>query len=440
MSNDVTMRQKPEARATASVNRSFAHVLGLEVSVAIIIGTAYALTVGRHLQIGLDATWYMLVAGSLASGDGYSNPVQLYAHGIKTPTANFPPGYPLFLAGLHDIGINTPTGFQIAGAFCGGATVLMTGLLGRSLSGRDSVGLVAGGLAAVSPALVATDGSIMSETIAVPLTAAVLLASIWASRSSSLWRWAAVGALAGGLSLVRSEDVMTAVVLVPFVILLNSSVPLRRRLARGATAVVAAGLIVSPWVVRNSETFKPAVLLSTNDGKTFAGANCGPTYQGPLIGYWDDACLGHDQLANSNEGKYDEVLRAEGADYVRSHLIRVPLVVGVRILRAWGLFNPLQQARLEASQTRSVGFQQISWAGSLLLLVLAIPGLARSRTNRIALVLVGGPVVLATVVVALTFGNPRYVLQTIPSLCVGAAFTLVALVDRWSSARLEPRA
>ena len=193
---------------------------------------------------------------------------------------------------------------------------------------------------------------------------------------------------------------------------------------------MVVGAVLAPWVVRNYETFTPHVFLSSNDGKTLAGANCPTTYHGALIGYWDYSCVGHDALANSDEGEYDKVTRAEGTAYLRSHAGRVPLVVGARVLRAWGLFDPWQQARLDVLQTRSIGWQQLAWPPSVLVLVAAIPGIVRLRKDRLALVLVAGPVVIATVVVATTFGNPRYVVAATPSLCVGVAVTALAVADR----------
>ena len=157
----------------------FGPVLGLLVVVAVGARVAYTLTIGQHLKLGLDATGYILLAAGLASGHGYANPAFVFS-GFNKATANFVPGYPLFLAGLLKLGITTRTGFQLAGALCGGLTALLTGFFARRISGRASVGLVAAGLVAVSPVLIASDGSVMSETIAVPLTVGLLLAAAWA--------------------------------------------------------------------------------------------------------------------------------------------------------------------------------------------------------------------------------------------------------------------
>jgi 4-amino-4-deoxy-L-arabinose transferase-like glycosyltransferase len=408
----------------------FGSILAAEVALAVASRVAYALTVGRHLKLGLDSTAYILLGGSLASGQGYSNPALLFTTVAHKATANFVPGYPVFLLGLLKLGITTTTGFRLAGAVCGGVTVLLTGYFGSRITGRPVIGLIAAGLVAVSPALIAADGSVMSETIAVPLTVGVLLTAEWAAQSTSLVRWALVGAVAGALVLVRSEDVLIVVVLVPVAVAVAPKVGLGRRALQAGAAVLVAVAVLAPWVIRNHQTFTPTVLLSSNGGKTLAGANCPTTYQGPLLGYWDYTCIGYDQLAVSDEARYNQVTHAEGMAYLDAHLGRVPVVVAARVLRAWGLFEPLQQAQLDAVQSRSVGWQQLAWPASLLVLLAALPGFVLLRKNRLALVLVAGPVVVSTFVVAISFGNPRYVVAATPALCVAVGVTAMAVVDR----------
>lgn len=63
--------------------------------------------------------------------------------------------------------------------------------------------------------------------------------------------------------------------------------------------------MVSPWLVRNAESFNPPVLFSTDGSKTLAGANCNATYSGTLIGYWESACLMPEQHLVDDEGRYD---------------------------------------------------------------------------------------------------------------------------------------
>ncbi len=196
-----------------------------------------------------------------------------------------------------------------------------------------------------------------------------------------------------------------------------------------AAALLVVAAVLTPWVIRNYEKFDHRIVLSTNEGKTLAGANCPSVYYGHLLGYWDNSCVGHDALSTSDEAEYNKVLTAQGKSYIKAHLGRVPLVVAVRVLRAWGLYEPLQQAQLEVVQSRSIGWQQLVWPTSLIVLFLGIPGLSLLSKNRLALVLVAGPIAAATIVVATSFGNPRYVLSATPALSVAAAVTLVALSD-----------
>jgi Dolichyl-phosphate-mannose-protein mannosyltransferase len=390
----------------------------------------YVLSVGRHVTLGLDAIGYELLGKGLAHGRGYSNPVVFFTHGVERPTANFPPGYPLLLAGVDKLGITSTTGMELVGACIGAVTVAATGFLGRRVSGRSMVGLIAALLVAVSPSLVASAGSPMSEALSVPMMLVLLLAACWAAESSSWVPWSVVGGLAGLLALVRSEDIVVALLLVPAAIATAPRLAWRGRAVRVSLALVATAAVMSPWLVRNLTTFHPPVLVSTAADKTLAGANCHATYYGTLLGYWDYSCLGHDQLADSDEARYGKVLSDEGTDYFAHHLSRAPLVLTVRVLRSWELYDPAQGAHLAGAETRSVGWQQVAWPVSLLVLILAVPGIVDLRRYRFALVLLAGPAVVDTLIVLTTYGNDRFVLSAIPSLCIGAAATSVRIGNR----------
>lgn len=403
-----------------------------EAAASVVAGGAYVLTIGRHLTLGLDSVFYLLVGDSVATGTGYSNPSVLLSTGVRQPTANFPPGFPVLVAGLHDVGITTPTGIRLVAVALGGLTVLATGLVGRRITGSCAVGLIGAGLVAVLPALIAVTGSVMSETLVLPLTALLLLAISWAFDAPSVLRWTVAGLLAGSLALVRSDQTAVSVALVALAALVAAPGGARRRVAHAAAAVVVAGVVLAPWMVRNQVDFHPPVTLSTNGAKTLAGANCPATYHGPLLGYWTDDCAGPDALEDEDEGRYNQVVLARGSDYVRDHLGRAPVVAGVRVLRAWGLYAPLQTARLGGLESRSVGWQQLSWGSWLVVTALAVPGIWLSRRNRRVLLLVVAPLVLDTAVVAVSVGNPRLLVSCAPSLCLAAA---IAVRAGWTATR-----
>jgi 4-amino-4-deoxy-L-arabinose transferase-like glycosyltransferase len=389
----------------------------------------YTFTVGEHVIEGLDTIFYTFVGGELASHHGYSDPGLLFNHGIAKPTANFPPLYPLFIAGLYKAHITTFRGYQVAGAICGGLSVALTGLLGRRITDREAVGWIGAAGVAVCPALIASDGSAMAETLSVPLLVAMLLAVSWASSSRALTRWIVVGLLAGLEMLTRSEDVLFVLALAPLAILVAPSLNAARRLGAVAIVLIVAGGVVSPWIIRDVVVFNPPILLSTNGAKTLAGANCNGTYRGPEIGYWDFNCLDTQKLDAHGEAEFASALDHKGGDYIRQNASRVPLVAAVRVLRAWGLFKPTQEAHLEAVETRSIGWGELATPVSLVLLILGSVGILAVRRNRTALVVLAAPVLIATLTVALTYGNQRFILGALPPLCIGSAIAVLAAVD-----------
>jgi 4-amino-4-deoxy-L-arabinose transferase-like glycosyltransferase len=397
--------------------------------VGALAGVVYALTLGPHLAVGLDALWYLLVGAQLTAGGGYSNPVLLLDTGIHRPTAVFPPGWPGTVAALHEVGLTTPTQVRLAGAVLGGVTVVLVGLAGRRLTGRPAVGLVAAAIVGLLPALVATWASLMAETVEIPLMAGVLAGSAWASSSPRRWPWVVPGALAGALVLTRSDGVLIALVLVPLTALVGSPGRRGARVVGAAVALTVSVAVVAPWVVRNETTFHPGIALSTDGAKTLAGSNCRTTYGGPLLGSWANRCVGHARLAVTDEGRFAQVLTRQADRYAEHHLGQLPLVATVRALRSWGLYAPWQGAALAAKQTRSIGFTQVATVVDDLLLLLALPGIWLVRRRRPALVLLAGPPLLATVAAATSNGGERLVLVALPSLAVAAAVTLVALAD-----------
>jgi hypothetical protein len=85
----------------------------------ILLRVAYVLLVARDIELGADATWYLLVAGSIREGLGFVDPETLFTTGETVATANFPPLYPAFLAAVQAVFGTSETVSQLAGAFVG---------------------------------------------------------------------------------------------------------------------------------------------------------------------------------------------------------------------------------------------------------------------------------------------------------------------------------
>ena len=135
----------------------------------------------------------------------------------------------------------------------------------------------------------------------------------------------------------------------------------------------ACVVVLAPWTIRNETVFGRFVLISTNDATVIAGANCDQTYHGTNIGGWDITCAA--KITKTNEAAQAAIWRQEGITYAENHLSRLPLVVLMRELRVWDLWQPRHQAKA-FSEGVQIDVAQLGVAAYYVLMLLAIPGLA----------------------------------------------------------------
>jgi 4-amino-4-deoxy-L-arabinose transferase-like glycosyltransferase len=406
---------------------SFAVRLAVVMMVAFAIRLAYALIVTRHFEYGIDAIWYQLQAGYVSNGVGYIDPTSFF-DGMPQFTANFPPLHPLLLALVAEA-YDTELAFQLAGCVVGTVTVGLVALLGRRVAGEHA-GLLAAVLAAASPFLVAADLSLMAEGLYVALVVACVLAAYRALDRPTPGRWILLGVLLGAAALTRSEGAFLAAILVlPLVVELRARWSVRAGLA--ATALICCLAVMMPWFVRNERAMGEPVLLSTNSATLVAGANCDETYSGKALGSWEFECARSDRFNELGELAYAETARSEAWTYAREHWTRLPLVGSARVLRAYGLWNPVDQARVEEIESRWFPWQIAGWVVSVLLLPFAVAGFVLlARRPGLALWPLLAPIVTVTVTILAGWGNQRFRLPAEPVLLIAAAVALEALWNR----------
>ena len=410
------------------MTRRFVRALTALVGLGLVVRIAYLVVIGRHLTFGLDAIWYELQAGTLGSGKGYVDPSAFYRTGARVPTATFPPLWPGLLAVAKLVGLGSETGYQVVGALVGSVTVALTGLVGRRVAG-PRVGLVAAALVAVSPMLVAADGSLMAESLYVALVTAAVLAAYRAVDRPTVARFAVVGLLVGLATLTRSDGAIVVPLLAACTAWRVRPASAGRRVALGlATLAVAVGVLV-PWTVRNAVQLHDTVPLSNNSGNLLVGANCASTYGGPMLGTWDASCV-PDHPAGTPEGERAAADRSTGITYARSHVSRLPLVVVARSLRVWGLWNPADLTPLEVIESRNTTWQYAGWGFDLVALAVAVPGVVLLVRRRAVLAPAAAVVAAVMVTAATAYGSQRFALVAMPIVAVAAATTVLALVER----------
>jgi 4-amino-4-deoxy-L-arabinose transferase-like glycosyltransferase len=302
---------------------------------------------------------------------------------------------------------------------CGIATVAVIGLVARRIGG-DRVGLIAAGLAAIYPNLWISDGLIMSESVSCLLVALTMLAVLRWAESPSAGRAAGCGAIVGCAALARSELLLLAPLTLALILVMA-----RRRAARHAKQaliVVAVALaMLAPWMVFNAVRFEDPVLLTTNEGPLWLGANCDDSYYGPALGGWSLYCVVDAHLGEQGE---DTSVRSSqqrrlGLSYARHHLGRLPVVLVARVGRTLDVYGVATMVHGDVGEERE---RPLVWAGVVsfwLLVPLAVAGMRRMRRLHLAVLLM--PIIVVIVTTVVFYGGHRVRSPAEPALVVSAA-------------------
>jgi len=399
-----------------------------------------------------DPYYYHQGANLLADGEGYVHPYQFLLFGVRTPGADHPPGFMTVLAGFSWLGFRSFFQHQVIACVIGATGVATIGVAGRRIAG-ERVGLIAAVLAALSPNLFYFDAMVVSESMMVATTAAILWAAYrWWDRPT-LGSALTFGVVIGVAALVRSESILLGpLIAVPLVWWRHrgarEGAPVRRR-AGWAPQLGAAGLaavvVVAPWVGYNLSRFEEPTTLSAQLDQTIGTANCETVYEGDRVGYWSLACIQETEhlVPEGDASVQGRGFRELAFDYAREHRDRVPYVVAARIGRTFGLYQPQEQLLLDRSvDQKEIVLGQVGmvlWYGIAVAGGIGLIGLRRAGRPIFPIVAVVGSVV---VVVALVYGNTRFRLPAELALMVPAAVSLDAALggarrwwDAWNAER-----
>jgi 4-amino-4-deoxy-L-arabinose transferase-like glycosyltransferase len=416
--------------------RRFKFALAVIALAGLIVRVTYVLVAKRHEPLMGDAVIFTQEGYALAHGLGFINPVLYYfGHGVKQANADHPPGLIVFLAAFNLMGIETPLGQRLAIAVVGGATIVLAGVIGRTIAG-PRVGLVAALLAGFAPGVWVNDGQVLSEGPGLIVLALAVLLAVSFAREPSWKRGAAFGAATGLAALMRSEvGLLLPLIALPVAVGLRAA--RRRALTVFGAALGAFLLTISPWVIRNLTTFEHPIVFSSGFDITLENTNCDVTYGGELVGWWSPKCI---RGRGGPQASVDESIRAEksrdaGLTYIGDHLGRFPLVAAARLGRMWGVYRPGQTAQLMEGDGREKAIGLIDAISLWALVPLSIAGLVVLRRRRVPLSPLLAPIVVAMVACVLAFGNPRYRTAAEISLCVLPAIAVDAVLTTRATRR-----
>ena len=415
-----------EADRTHPRFRDFAVRLALIVAGGAVLRVLYTVLLAPWPPgIPDDQIYFHLMPELLADGRGFIQP--LFAQlGQSRPTAAHPPFYSIVLAVPAELGLTGQLAQRLLGTLFGCGTIVLTALIARRLAG-ERVALIAAGLAAVYPILITSDGALMSESLYGLLVAGALFVA-YRLVDRATWKGGLLlGLLVGATALTRGEALILLVLVL---------IPVLRRPAGAKAAAVACltmALVLAPWTLRNFFAFDHVVLISTDAGAVFAGANCDTTYFGANLGGWDINCT--TSYPGHNEAEETSRQLRDGLEYVSDHLGRLPVVAAARFARGWGLYQPWQANPGRSSVVQGAGTVML-WV----LLPLAMYGLVILRRRHISVWLILVPVVTVTITMVVIYGFMRFRQPAEMSLVILAAVAIERLTHRLRRSGPEPRA
>ena len=345
---------------------------------------AVALVV-RIAQIAATPDWTPVadpadyVRHAVSIGDGHGMADSVLPHG--GPSALRPPAYPYFLGAVFAVSGDSYTAGRLAAALLGVVTVALIGALAQLLWTRRAA-IAAMALAAVYPPLVLLSGTLLSESLALPLVLGVLVLVI-AFRDGPRPHWVAplAGLLFGLALLARPALVIFAVPLVAGL----WGRPWRswRAVRAPAAALVVTAVALVPWTIRNALEFHDFVPVSTQSGFLLSGtynatADRDPVnpgaYRPPPL---DPALRPIVFDPRLDENQVSKKLAKAGRTYAQDHPGYVPRVLWWNGLRLLGLDRPLATSEQTYEfQGIGKGYAKLALAAWYLLALAALAGLA----------------------------------------------------------------
>ncbi|MDQ6805516.1 MAG: glycosyltransferase family 39 protein [Actinomycetota bacterium] len=232
-------------------------VLGVAARIAYVLAT-------RHYPLAGDEIEYDAEGWLIAHGHFFYTRLP---YGILHAGAWKPPGYPLWIGAWYALAGHHPLVVRLAQVPMGAMTIGLSWVLARRLFGAR-VATAAAFVVALYPLAFQYEGLVYSESLATPLTLAVLIVVLTGTPTRR--RAIACGLLLGVSLLIRASEVfLLAGVLVAWGLAAGS----RRGIGLTALATLVAVLVVSPWAVRNEMVLHGFVPLAIDDAALYGTFN-----------------------------------------------------------------------------------------------------------------------------------------------------------------------
>lgn len=360
-----------------------------------------------------DALDYNRHAISIADGNGFAT-----AYGRET--AFRPPAYPIFLAFVYWIFGPSLEWARLANALVGTGIVALTGVIAWQLWGHR-VALITMALGAVYIPLILVGQSVMSE----PLFVLCMLGAI----ACAIRGWALAAGVLMGLAVLGRANAL--ILLLPLAWAVWSG-------PRPALIMlVACGLTIVPWTIRNAVVLDHFVPVSTQLGSALAGTyNSEAMHDREHPAAWmslkrvDDYRPIFNRVRETNEAVLENELRSASLQYIKDHP-GAPFKVAF-----WTTRRMLDLAgwdwAIHTAGTVSAG-KRAGAAGIIcfwLFAIAAVAGACTRRARAAPLWLWAVPLLMYLGVVFLVVETPRYRAAIDPFIIMLAALAISAFAAK----------
>jgi hypothetical protein len=374
-------------------------------------------------DLTIDRDAYGTIARNLVNGEGFCTEP-------GRPTAFRPPLYPILLAACRTVdGVALIAALHVLlGTVTTGMTWFLAQRLGLTPIGR----LLAAVLVAVDPLLLLYSTQLMTETLFTFLVTGLLLSlqHVGSSRQAvtagvffglaalcrpTIWAFAILTLLVAAFWMLRCRAIGRAVF------------PGTTR-HRAAVFALTAGLVISPWVVRNLVVFNNPILMTTHGGYTLLLGN-NPVFYAEVVARPENSVWQKDSLSawqesletqlESSESRLNERerssrLQAMAYEWIRNHPREFLACASLRIRRLW---SPGPENADGISATIVVTVRRYY----LLVYLVCLVGLARHRAAWRDFWLPFAFVTSLTLLHSLYWANARMRAPAIPVISVVAA-------------------
>lgn len=377
-------------------------LLALAVALGLGVRLAYVLAT-RHYPLLGDAPDYDFEGWMIAHGHFFWTRAP---YGIPHASAWKAPVYPAWVGLWYTLVGHHPLAVRVAQVPIGAVTVVLSWVLARRLFG-PRVATPAAFLVAVYPLAWQFEELLYPESLATPLTVAVLIAVL--TRAPTARRALLVGVLVGISTLVRPNSPF---LLLGAVVAWSIVCGWRRGIVLTVLAAVVAALVVAPWTARNAVVLHGFVPVSLQDAALYGTFNAQSAHD-PVYPYaWRAAPPNVLDLFDRRHPLSDVALRSKlthrALSYIKAHPESVPEAF------FWNGLSRLWDIRRRSRALNEVRFEGrsrfVTNAGLdmyLVLLPLSLIGLWRARRRR-ALVLAVLAIALGASIVFTADAGTRY--------------------------------